>query len=166
MISSGVMWSPEVKKGLIAHNENLVLLDSFGTSEAIGFGASTTTKDELQAKTAKFQISEYCKVFTEDHVEVAPGSGEPGFIKRSGNIPLGYYKDPDKTVQTFPTIDGVRYSVPGDWCTVEVDGTLTLLGRGSVCINSGGEKIYPEEIEEVLKLHAAVDDALVVGIPD
>jgi 3-oxocholest-4-en-26-oate---CoA ligase len=166
MISSGVMWSPEVKQGLLEHNENMVLVDSFGASEAVGFGASRTSKDEREARSAKFQIGEHCKVFTEDHREVVPGSGEPGFIARAGAIPVGYYKDPEKTAKTFPTIDGVRYSVPGDWCTVEADGTLTLLGRGSVCINSGGEKIYPEEIEEVLKRHPSVDDALVVGVPD
>jgi 3-oxocholest-4-en-26-oate---CoA ligase len=81
-------------------------------------------------------------------------------------IPLGYYKDAKKTAETFKTIDGVRYSMPGDWCTVEKDGTLTLLGRGSVCINTAGEKVYPEEVEETLKRHAAIDDALVVGVPD
>lgn len=166
IVSSGVMWSPEVKQGLLEHNDNMVLVDSFGASEAIGFGASRTTKDERNARTAKFRIGEHCKVFTEDHREVVPGSGEPGFIARAGAIPVGYYKDPEKTAKTFPTINGVRYSVPGDWCTVETDGTLTLLGRGSVCINSGGEKIYPEEIEEVLKQHPSVEDALVVGVPD
>ena len=165
MISSGVMWSPEVKKGLLRHNENMALVDSFGASEAIGFGASRTTKDS-DSSTAKFQIGEHCKVFTEKHREVSPGSGEAGFVARSRNIPVGYYKDEEKTAKTFPVIHGVRYSIPGDWCTVDADGTLTLLGRGSVCINSGGEKIFPEEIEEVLKLHESIDDALVVGVPD
>ncbi len=79
---------------------------------------------------------------------------------------MGYYKDEEKTAKTFPTINGVRYSIPGDWCTVESDGTLTLLGRGSNCINSAGEKIYPEEVEEVLKTTSEVADALVVGVPD
>ena len=79
---------------------------------------------------------------------------------------MGYYKDEKKTAETFPTINGVRYSIPGDWCTVEADGILNLLGRGSVCINSAGEKIYPEEVEEALKTHANVDDALVFGIDD
>lgn len=165
IVSSGVMWSPEVKQGLIRHNSNLTLMDSFGASEAVGFGSSRTTKDG-GAKIAKFQIGESCKVFTEDFREVEPGSGEPGFIARSGPIPVGYYRDPEKSAQTFPVINGVRYSVPGDWCTVETDGVLTLLGRGSVCINSGGEKIYPEEVEEALKTHPDVEDALVVGVPD
>ena len=120
----------------------------------------------VKVKTSKFMIGEHCKVFTEDGREVARGSNEPGFIARGGNIPLGYYKDEKKTAETFRTINGARYSIPGDWCTVEEDGTLTLLGRGSVCINTGGEKVYPEEIEEVLKEHPNVDDALVVGLPD
>ncbi len=90
----------------------------------------------------------------------------PGIIAMPQPIPLGYYKDAKKTAETFKTIDGVRYSMPGDWCVVEKDGTLTLLGRGSVCINTAGEKVYPEEVEETLKLHPAVEDALVVGVPD
>ena len=165
IVSSGVMWSPEVKRGLLRHHPGMVLMDSFGASEAIGFGVARTTGDEAPV-TARFTIGEHCRVFTEDHRPVQPGSGIPGFIARSGPIPVGYYKDPEKSAKTFPVIDGVRYSVPGDWCTVEVDGTLTLLGRGSVCINSGGEKIYPEEIEEALKTHPTVEDALVVGVPD
>jgi fatty-acyl-CoA synthase len=165
VMSSGVMWSQGVKQGLLEHHPTLMCADLFGSSEAVGFGASVTTK-ESGVKTAKFQIGEDCRVFTEDHVPVEPGSGVRGFIARRGPIPLGYYKDEEKTAKTFPTIDGVRYSVPGDWCTVEADGTLNLLGRGSVCINSAGEKIYPEEVEEALKTHAEVEDALVVGLPD
>jgi len=117
-------------------------------------------------RTANFTVGDRCKVFSEDHREIAPGSGEKGFIARSGPIPVGYYKDAEKTAKTFPTINGVRYSIPGDWCIVEADGTLTLLGRGSACINSAGEKIYPEEVEEALKTHPDVEDALVVGVPD
>jgi fatty-acyl-CoA synthase len=126
----------------------------------------SVTSAAAGTKTAKFTIGDGCKVFTEEFREVTPGSGERGFIARSGPIPLGYYKDPEKTAKTFPTIDGVRYSVPGDWCTVEADGTLNLLGRGSVCINTAGEKVYPEEVEESLKTHPEVEDALVVGLPD
>lgn len=165
IVSSGVMWSREVKEGLLAHHPGMLLMDAFGSSEAVGFGSSVTTAGG-GTRTAKFVIGERCKVFTEDHREVVPGSGERGFIARSGPIPLGYHKDPRKTAEAFPVIDGVRYAMPGDWCTVEADGTLTLLGRGSVCINSAGEKIYPEEVEETIKTHPDVDDALVVGLPD
>jgi fatty-acyl-CoA synthase len=165
IISSGVMWSPEVKRGLLKHMPGAVLFDSFGSSEATGFGAEITTKD-AETQVGRFRIGPNCKVFTPEGEEVTPGSGEPGFIARSGPIPLGYYKDPKKSAETFRTIQGVRWSIPGDWCTVNADGTINLLGRGSVCINSGGEKIYPEEIEEVLKTHPAVYDALVVGVPD
>lgn len=165
IVSSGVMFSHDVKEGLLRHMPQVVLADSFGASEAIGFGASYMTS-EGEVSTAKFQIGEHCKVLAEDGREIEPGSGEPGFIARTGALPLGYYKDEAKTEQVYKVINGVRYSVPGDWCTVEKDGTLTLLGRGSVCINTGGEKVYPEEIEEVLKTHSAVHDALVVGVPD
>ncbi len=165
IISSGVMWSMEVKQAMLRQHPGMVLTDSFGASEAVGFGRSDTTVDGTVA-TAKFVIGEHCKVFTEDLREVRPGDPEPGFIARSGAIPRGYYKDPEKSAKTFPTIHGVRYSMPGDWCRVEADGSLTLLGRGSVCINTAGEKVYPEEVEEVLKQHPDVYDALVVGVPD
>jgi len=164
MISSGVMWSPEVKQGLLRHNPAMVLTDSFGASEAVGFGRSDTTIDGV-AETASFTLGESCKVFTEDFREIQPGSEEVGVIARSYAIPSGYYKDPEKTAKTFPEINGVRYSIPGDYCRVNADGTLVLLGRGSVCINTAGEKVYPEEVEEVLKQDAGVADALVVGVP-
>ncbi|PCJ12150.1 MAG: acyl-CoA synthetase [Gammaproteobacteria bacterium] len=165
IVSSGLMWSPEIKEGLLECHPRMALRDSFGSSEALGFGDMETTAGQ-KAKTAKFRKSENCKVFTEDHREIKPGTGEVGFVALSGPMPVGYYKDPKKTESTFPTINGVRYSIPGDWCSIETDGTLTLLGRGSVCINSGGEKIYPEEIEEVIKKHPATEDVLVVGVPD
>ncbi|MCC5887937.1 MAG: acyl-CoA synthetase [Gammaproteobacteria bacterium] len=165
IISSGVMWSMEVKQGLLKHHGAMVLTDSFGASEAVGFGRSDTTVDGT-VETARFVIGEHCKVFTEDGREVKPGDPEPGYIARAGAIPKGYYKDAEKTAKTFPTIGGVRYSMPGDWCRVEADGSLLLLGRGSVCINTAGEKVYPEEVEEVLKQHPDVEDALVVGVPD
>jgi acyl-CoA synthetase (AMP-forming)/AMP-acid ligase II len=84
----------------------------------------------------------------------------------TGFLPVGYYKDPEKTAKTFKTLEGGRWSVPGDWAEVNTDGTLKLLGRGSVCINTGGEKVFPEEVEEALKTHPAVRDAVVVGLPD
>ncbi|MEO1408206.1 MAG: AMP-binding protein, partial [Pseudomonadota bacterium] len=165
IVSSGVMWSMEVKQGLLKHLPQAALMDSFGASESVGFGMSVMTA-EGEIQTAKFAIGPHCKVFSEDGREIEAGSGEPGFIARGGAVPLGYYKDEEKTAKTFKTINGVRYAIPGDWCTVEADGTLTLMGRGSICINSGGEKIYPEEIEEALKTHPDVRDALVVGVPD
>jgi fatty-acyl-CoA synthase len=165
IVSSGVMWSREVKQAMLEHHPGMMLVDTFGSSEAVGFGTSITTATG-ETRTAKFQIGERCKVFTEDHREVTPGSEERGFIARCGPIPVGYYKDEKKSAETFPTIDGVRYSIPGDWCTVAEDGTLTLLGRGSVCINTAGEKVYPEEVEEALKTHPDVEDALVVGVDD
>jgi fatty-acyl-CoA synthase len=159
------MWSREIKRALLEHQPNLLLADLFGSSEAIGFGRSVTSA-KGESDTARFTIGESCKVFTEDRREVEPGSGEAGFIARTGPIPLGYYKDPEKSESTFPTINGVRYSIPGDWCTVAADGEITLLGRGSACINTAGEKVYPEEVEEVLKTHPGIADALVFGLDD
>ena len=165
IISSGVMWSVETKEGLLRHNPGLIMVDAFGSSEAIGMGSSVSDKASA-AKTAKFTLSEDSVVVTEDGHLVQPGSGEVGRVGVRGHTPVGYYKDPEKSAATFPVIDGVRYSVPGDWATVEVDGSITLLGRGSVCINTGGEKVFPEEVEEVLKTHPAIHDAVAVGVPD
>lgn len=165
VMSSGVMWSQEVKDGLIGHLPQVTLADSFSSSEAVGLGASASSASGTES-TARFRIGRRCKVFTEDGREVEPGSGEAGLVAVGGAIPLGYHKDPEKTAATFRVFNGERYSVPGDWATVETDGTLTLLGRGSVCINTGGEKVFPEEVEEVLKRHAAVRDAVCVGVPN
>ena len=117
-------------------------------------------------QTAKFTAQPETKVFSEDGRRIEPGSGEMGMVAAGGNVPLGYFKDPEKSANTFKVIDGVRYSFPGDWGYIEADGTLTLLGRGSQCINTGGEKVYPEEVEEAVKLHDAIEDCLVVGVPD
>ncbi len=165
MISSGVMWSEEVKQGLLRHNPNMLLVDAFSSSEALGMGSSVST-GAAAAHTARFTIGERAKVIDDDGREIAPGSGEAGRLALGGRIPLGYYKDDEKTAATFVTIDGERYSVPGDYALVEADGSLQLLGRGSVSINTGGEKVFPEEVEEALKTHPAVADAVVVGIPD
>jgi fatty-acyl-CoA synthase len=159
------MWTREIKAGLLRHNPALTLIDGFASSEALGLGSSVMTRDQA-VDVARFSLGPTCKVFTEDHREVRPGSGESGMVAVSGPLPVGYYKDEAKTAKTFPVIGGVRYSIPGDWVRVEADGTLTLLGRGSNCINTAGEKVYPEEVEEALKAHPAVADALVVGIAD
>jgi acyl-CoA synthetase (AMP-forming)/AMP-acid ligase II len=165
IVSSGVMWSEPVKQGLLRHHPGMLLVDAFSSSEALGMGQSVSSAGGA-AKTAKFVLGENARVFTDDGRDVQPGSGEMGRVAVRGRAPVGYYKDPEKSERTFPVIDGERYSMPGDYATVEADGTLRLLGRGSVCINTGGEKVYPEEVEEVLKEHAAVRDAVVVGVPD
>jgi len=165
MSSSGSMWSQENKRGLLSHARNAVIMDSFGSSEAVGLGASASAPG-AEAATAAFMLGPNCAVFTEEGQRVRPGSGERGLVAVSGFLPVGYYKDPDKTAKTFRVMESVRWSVPGDWAEVNADGTLKLLGRGSQCINTGGEKVFPEEVEEALKTHPGVRDAVVVGVPD
>src|SRR5438552_1298378 len=164
IISSGVMWSAEVKHGLMERGA-FVCFDSLGSSEGVGFAGSISVPGSEQ-RTAKFAIGTHTKVFDETGAEDVPGSGKVGRLAVGGNIPVGYYKDREKSDATFLVIGGSRCSVPGDFASVEADGTITLLGRGSVVINSGGEKIYPEEVEEAVKLHPSVADCLVVGVPD
>ena len=165
MSSSGSMWSYENKRGLLSHAPNAVILDSLGSSEAVGLAASASAPG-AEVATAAFMLGPTCAVFTEDGRRVEPGSGERGLIAVSGFLPAGYYKDPEKSAKTFRIFEGVRWSVPGDWAEVEADGAVKLLGRGSQCINTGGEKVFPEEVEEALKTHPAVRDAVVVGVPD
>ena len=165
MHSAGVMWSREVKEGLFAHlRPDAMLIDVFGSSEAAAMGSSVSTKGEVAA-TASFLVGALAQVISEDGGFVEPGSGEVGLAAFGGPMPVGYYKDEVKTAETFRTIDGKRWSVPGDFATVEADGSMKLLGRGSVCINTGGEKVFVEEVEEVLKLHEQIQDAVCVGIP-
>ncbi len=166
MGSSGVMWSTEVKRGLLGHLPQIAIVDSMGSTEG-SMGVSITTVENVDIdQTAKFDMNPTTKVLTEDGKPVAPGSGEMGLICNGGMVPLGYYKDETKSAATFKSFDGIRYSIPGDFATVEADGSITLLGRGSACINSGGEKIFPEEVEEALKTHESVYDCLVVGLAD
>ncbi len=165
IISSGTMWSPETKAGLLRHHPRMMLLDALGSSEGLGLGIAPMTAQNAGQAT-KFTHDPNTRVITEDGRDVVPGSGEIGMIARGGILPQGYYKDPEKTARLFRTIDGKRYSLPGDFATLEADGTMTLLGRGNQCINTGGEKVFPEEVEESLKTHPAVEDALVFGVPD
>ena len=164
--SSGAMWSTAVKQGLLRHQEDLILVDTLGSSEAIGMASLVARSDESDAATATFRLGPDTQVLTDDGRAVVPGSGESGVLALRGRGPIGYLNDPEKSAQTFRIIDGERWAMPGDHATVEADGTITLLGRGSQCINTGGEKVYPEEVEEALKLHPAVVDAAVVGVPD
>jgi 3-oxocholest-4-en-26-oate---CoA ligase len=165
MISSGAMFSADVKHGLIDHLPTLAIADVLGATEG-GMGTSVTTRDTPPTETAKFALNATSKVFLDDGSEVVPGSGDIGVVANGGMVPIGYYKDPEKSAHTFRVVDGVRYSFPGDMATIAADGTLVLFGRGSNSINTGGEKVYPEEVEEALKGHPAVEDALVFGVPD
>ena len=165
ILSSGVMWSAPMKQGLLAYNPRMRLMDSVGSSEGVGFASKLESSSE-KATTARFSLGEYTRVIDEKGRPVEPGSGQRGRLALGGPLPVGYYKDPVKSEETWPTIEGRRYSIPGDFATVEADGTIVLLGRGSACINSGGEKVYPEEVEEALKLDPAVLDCNVVGVPD
>ncbi len=165
IISSGAMWGLENKQGLLKHLPHIMLMDSLGSSEALGL-ASSTSGGGAAAGTAKFATGPNAAVFTEDGVRVEAGSGVRGLVAVGGYTPVGYYKDEEKSAKTFRIFEGTRWSVPGDWATVEADGSITLLGRGSQVINTGGEKVFPEEVEEALKKFPGVRDAAVVGVPD
>jgi 3-oxocholest-4-en-26-oate---CoA ligase len=164
LVSSGAMFAAETKSALLDHVPHLAIIDSIGASEGV-MGMDITVKG-VPAETARFGLLPTTKVLTEDGREVAPGSGETGFVAVSAGVPVGYYKDPVKSAATFREFGGVRYSIPGDLATVREDGTIQLLGRGNNCINTGGEKVFPEEVEEAVKTHPAIDDCLVLGVPD
>ena len=165
MSSSGAMWSIENKRGLIRHMPQIAITDHFSSTEAMGMGTSVVTKDG-ETRTAAFTLLEDAIVIDENDKPIPPGSGKAGLVALGGPMCMGYYKDPEKTARTFRTIGNVRRSIPGDWARAETDGSITLLGRGNNCINTAGEKVFPEEVEEVLKTHPSVEDALVVGVPD
>ncbi|HEY6532104.1 MAG TPA: AMP-binding protein, partial [Acidimicrobiales bacterium] len=165
MVSSGVMWSQPVKDALLALVPGLLCVDTFGSSEAIGVARSLSVAGR-STRTGGFELGPGSRILRDDGTPVAPGSGEIGLVATSGRGPVGYYKDADATARTFRVIDGTRWITAGDQARVEADGTVQLLGRGSGCINTGGEKVFPEEVEEALKLQAGVRDAVVVGVPD
>jgi fatty-acyl-CoA synthase len=164
MTSSGVMWTMEVKNRLLDHMPQAMLVDAMGSTEG-GMATSVTTR-EMRAETAKFAMNPTTKVFDDDDVEVLPGDGRTGKVANGGLTPFAYFKDPEKSARTFRVIDGVRYSFPGDLATFDENGQLVLLGRGSQVINTAGEKVFPEEVEEAVKRFPGVRDCLVVGLPD
>jgi len=162
--SAGAIWSPTVKEQLRKHLPKIALLDAFGASET---GSQGMDAGGVQADGGiKFRMNASTVVLDDDGKSVEPGSGQIGKVALRGRVPLGYWNDPEKSARTFVEIGGVRHVLIGDMARVESDGTVTVFGRGSQCINSGGEKIYPEEVEGALKSHPDVFDALVVGIPD
>jgi acyl-CoA synthetase (AMP-forming)/AMP-acid ligase II len=164
VVSSGVMWTTEVKRAMTDRLPQLLLLDAIGSTEG-SIGGRVSHRGE-SGETARFTPHPTTKVFDEHDRVVEPGSGAIGMVAGSGLLPIGYYKDPEKTARTFRTIDGVRYTFPGDMAQVAADGSLILLGRGSNVINTGGEKVYPEEVEEAVKRVEGVVDCLVVGVDD
>ncbi|MDT5243595.1 MAG: 3-oxocholest-4-en-26-oate---CoA ligase [Mycobacterium sp.] len=166
LASTAALFSASIKDRLLDLLPDRFITDSIGSSETGFGGTSVVAKGQSHAGGPRVSIDHRTVVLDEDGNEVKPGSGIRGVIAKKGNIPVGYYKDEEKTRQTFRTYNGVRYAIPGDYAEVEADGTVTMLGRGSVSINSGGEKIYPEEVEAALKGHPDVFDALVVGVPD
>jgi 3-oxocholest-4-en-26-oate---CoA ligase len=168
--SSAVVFSPSLKDTLLELLPNIMIVDAIGSSESGMNGMVVQTKGQTANHGGggpTVSAGRDAVVLDDELRPLEPGTGTVGKLARGGNIPIGYYKDPVKTAATFVTApDGTRYVVAGDFALLEADGTITLLGRGSVCINSGGEKIFPEEVETTLKSHPAVYDTLVVGVPD
>lgn len=165
--STAAVFSPSIKDEYLEHMPNAFITEAIGATETGFSGLTMHQKGQTnRGGGPTVKLGPDTIVIDNDGNPIEAGSDEVGRIARSGNIPLRYHKDPDKTAATFVTIDGKRYAVPGDFARVEADGTVTLLGRGSVCINSGGEKIFPEEVEGALKSHPDVFDAIVVGVPD
>lgn len=165
ILSGGAILTPALKQAFIERIPHVMIIDGFGASETGGHGTQVTMAG-MKPTTGSFQMNEETTVLKHDLTgPVTPGSGETGWLARMGHVPLGYFKDAEKTAKTFPVIGNTRYAVPGDHAQVAADGTIIVLGRGSVSINSGGEKIYPEEVEKALKHHPSVYDAVVVGTP-
>jgi acyl-CoA synthetase (AMP-forming)/AMP-acid ligase II len=164
VLSGGAVLSPSVKEAWVDRFPAMLVIDGFGASETGGQGQSVSAAGAPIESAPRFRVNDETTVLDDDLRPVAPGV--VGKLARRGHVPLGYYHDPEKTAATFPVIDGVRWSVPGDHARIEDDGTITVLGRGSVSINTGGEKVYPEEVEAALKSNDAVFDAVVVGVPD
>ena len=165
IVSSGMAFSIASKQALLAHFPRLRIVDTLGASEAL-ITRSETTTDGAAPPARTFAAKDNVRVLTDDDRDVVPGSGEEGVLAVAGRLPLGYLNDPEATARMFREVDGVRYATPGDRALVHDNGRIELLGRGSACINTGGEKVYPEEVEQVLRAHPAVRDAAVVGVPD
>jgi acyl-CoA synthetase (AMP-forming)/AMP-acid ligase II len=165
ILSGGAILSPTVKDALLERLPGCLVVDGFGASETGGQGQMVAVPGASGGH-PRFTMDANTTVLDDDLRPVVPGSGVVGRLARRGRVPLGYHNDPAKTAATFPVLDGVRWAVPGDLATVEDDGTITVFGRGSVSINTGGEKVHPEEVESALKDHPAVFDAIVVGVAD
>ncbi len=165
--AGGSVLSGDTKDRLLAGFPNaMTLVEAIGSSESPTQALAVTMRGQGPAPTLRFAMDERTTVFDEEFRHVEPGSGVVGRLATRGRIPLRYYKDEEKSARTFVTVDGERWALPGDMALIEADGTIKLLGRGSLCINTGGEKVYPEEVEAVLKAHPGIADAIVIGVPD
>ena len=163
--SAGAILSASVQAEIEELLPDVMIINSFGTSESGDLGRAAGDEDSHEGRPS-FYMGDDVTVLDEDGNQIEPGSGKIGLVARSGRLPLGYYKDAEKTAERFKEFNGKRWVVPGDFATIEEDGRITFLGRGSKCINTGGEKVFPEEVEEALKAHPRIIDALVVGVPD
>ncbi|QMU21138.1 acyl-CoA synthetase [Gordonia rubripertincta] len=164
--SSACLFSPSVKEQFLERFPNAVIVDAIGSSETGFGGLGIVAKGTPHTGGPRVNADSETHVLREDGTPVEPGSGEVGVLARSGHVPLRYHNDPEKSAKTFKVFDGVRYSLPGDHAVLEADGSITMLGRGSVSINTGGEKVFPEEVEGALKAHPDVFDTVVVGVAD
>ncbi len=168
VVSGGAVLSPAVRSQLGAQLPWVALVDGYGTSETGGQGNAVSWPGQSPAAHTRFPLDDHTALLDDEDAPLVPGvhTGHIGRLARRGRIPLGYRNDPERTAATFPVIAGERWAVPGDLGRMEDDGTVTLLGRGASCINTGGEKVFPDEVEAALKAHPGVFDAAVVGVPD
>ncbi len=164
--SAGAILSGAIRARLVQRLPCCMIMNNFGASETGHQGTAFYEDEEDEDAKPIWVMGEHTHVIDDDGQPVAPGTGQVGWLARSGYMPLGYYGDAEKTARTFKVVGGTRFVIPGDRAVVNDDDTITFLGRGAVCINSGGEKVYPEEVEEALKAHMAIEDAIVVGVPD
>jgi fatty-acyl-CoA synthase len=163
--SSGATWSQGVKRGLLRHLPHVTMFDSLASSEGFGLARTVSTAEDCP-ETTRFVLGPHVRVRTDEGRFLDPGDEGTGMLVVTGPLPMGYYKDEAKTTATFQTVDGVRYSAPGDYVRLLADSSVQFLGRGTACINTGGEKVYAEEVEQIVKAHPAAADAAVVGAPD
>jgi fatty-acyl-CoA synthase len=167
IVSTGATLSAEMKRALMKRASNAAILDMVGASEGGPFAVAMTMPGQDPVATAAFMVTPNTSLFDDQTWEkIEFGSGRSGVLAASGSMPDGYFGDPEKSAKTFRVIDGVRYTIPGDFAEIDADGTVHLRGRGSVCINTGGEKVYPEEVEVAARAHPSIEDCVAVGLPD